>query len=401
MPNLKRLKFMKPFEQEFNNKSSSKKMEQDETKKNLVNFHLEIAKKIDNLIAEHEKETSIEESDSVQKEEIESSLASIVEIREPLKKRITISNFKTDIRTEVISNYLNFENKLLRVELSDRTDPGFKFVRNLEEPKDFVYIKNIEPNTTKDDDFHSKMLGGLDKSDEKTLMGFAHIKIRKKDEVKKLKTEKNKSKQTSPPKKMNGFTMVKKELEETKKEIEEKKKELELAEKKAKEEKEELKIKKKEKLEKEKEAEKRKKLEIKKAAMEAREKEKEQRKKAKVEERKKKLEAKIALKEESLRKKALKSKKKKIAKPEKEPVDLLKSKKKKEKTKASPLGFHHFILGKKEAKEENPILDEDIIQVLKIADELLEKLPEEVIDEFVNSENFALYEKVINKYKIK
>ena len=38
---------------------------------------------------------------------------------------------------------------------------------------------------------------------------------------------------------------------------------------------------------------------------------------------------------------------------------------------------------------------------LEITDNLLGKLPDEVIDEFVKSKDYELYEKVIKKYKIK
>jgi hypothetical protein len=44
-------------------------------------------------------------------------------------------------------------------------------------------------------------------------------------------------------------------------------------------------------------------------------------------------------------------------------------------------------------------LDEDIKKVLLITDNLLEKLPEEVINEFIKSKDFELYERVINKIK--
>lgn len=392
-----------------NPKPFSKKKKQDKIKKNSVDFHWEIVKKIDALIAEHEKETKSEE-------ESEDSLERIVEIREPHKRKLEAPNFKTDIRAENISNYLDFENEPFKVELSGRADPGFKFVRNLEEPKDIVYIKDLD-QLEKNDDFHSKMLGGLDKKNQKPTKGFARIKIRSREERAKILDAKNKPRQTSSSqniknvrekketKKVNGFTLVKEELEETKKEIEEKKKELELAEKKAKGEAEELKEKKKEKLEREKEGKKLKKLELKKAKIETKERERRLREKTKIEAKKKKLEAKTALKEEKLKRK-LESKKKKIGKPEKEPASVLKAsktddKKKKEKSKSSTTGLHHFILGKREVAEENPILDEDIIQVLRITDNLLEKLPNEVIDKFVQSEDFTLYEKVISKYKIK
>jgi len=45
--------------------------------------------------------------------------------------------------------------------------------------------------------------------------------------------------------------------------------------------------------------------------------------------------------------------------------------------------------------------DEDVEKLIPIIDSLLEKLPDEVIDEFAKSEDFTLYEKVISKYKNK
>jgi hypothetical protein len=45
-------------------------------------------------------------------------------------------------------------------------------------------------------------------------------------------------------------------------------------------------------------------------------------------------------------------------------------------------------------------VDKDLIQLLKITDDLLGKLPDEVIEEFSQSEDFTLYEKVMKKYDI-
>jgi hypothetical protein len=50
-------------------------------------------------------------------------------------------------------------------------------------------------------------------------------------------------------------------------------------------------------------------------------------------------------------------------------------------------------------KKENIFLDEDIKKVLLITDNLLEKLPEDVINEFIKSADFELYERVINRIK--
>ena len=50
--------------------------------------------------------------------------------------------------------------------------------------------------------------------------------------------------------------------------------------------------------------------------------------------------------------------------------------------------------------DEETTVDEDLIKLLKITDDLLGKLPEEVIKEFSQSEDFSLYEKVMKKYDI-
>ncbi|MBN1280255.1 MAG: hypothetical protein JXA00_01255 [Candidatus Thermoplasmatota archaeon] len=50
---------------------------------------------------------------------------------------------------------------------------------------------------------------------------------------------------------------------------------------------------------------------------------------------------------------------------------------------------------------ETPELDEDIINLLRVTDTLLGELPEDVINRFAESKDFALYEKVMTKYHIK
>jgi len=47
------------------------------------------------------------------------------------------------------------------------------------------------------------------------------------------------------------------------------------------------------------------------------------------------------------------------------------------------------------------IIDEDVRKLLSITDELLGKLPEEVIEEFAASDDFVLYQKVMNKIQKK
>ena len=55
----------------------------------------------------------------------------------------------------------------------------------------------------------------------------------------------------------------------------------------------------------------------------------------------------------------------------------------------------------KEEELESTLLDEDVKKLLVITDNLLGELPEEVIDKFAQSEDFELYSKVFQKYKIK
>jgi septal ring factor EnvC (AmiA/AmiB activator) len=47
-----------------------------------------------------------------------------------------------------------------------------------------------------------------------------------------------------------------------------------------------------------------------------------------------------------------------------------------------------------------PAMDEDTRKILKILDDLLENLPEEIVDKFAKSNDYLLYEKVLDAYKI-
>lgn len=50
-------------------------------------------------------------------------------------------------------------------------------------------------------------------------------------------------------------------------------------------------------------------------------------------------------------------------------------------------------------REKNRVPEEDIKRVLKISDELLEKLPDEEIERFLRSKDFQLYQKVMKRVK--
>jgi len=351
--------------------------------KNLVNFHLDTVKKIDALLEDLEKETKEQDE-----EKTVHTSRGLAELREPLKRK-TMPPLETE--PDFISEITDPDEGLFPTRPHRGLMPEFRFVKKLRESPDIVFIKKNVNDHVKDEEFHTRMIGSKDVETQKHTMGFAHIKIGKKDQKETIKQEK-KTPQTVNTKTItngenNGVTKTKKALEETKKEIEEKKKELEQAKIEAKEKEKELIKKMIEKEKKKKEDEKLRKLEMKKAEIESKKQEKELKKKAKIDEKKKKLEAKMALKEEKL-------KQKKLTKKDKEKHE---SKKEEEK----PPAFHRFVSGKKETIELNPLLDDDVRKVLLITDGLLEKLPEDVIDDFVKSKDFELYEKIINKYKIK
>jgi len=451
----------------FNPRPFSEKKKLDETEKNLVDFHLEMVKKIDTLIEEHEreKETVFEEvPDSISQEELEDSLEEIVEMREPFKRKLEIPDFKTEMQPESIFDNIDVEKEEFEITLPGEIHRDFKFVTNLEEPKDIVYVKNIESGHVKDDDLHSRMLDSQDKMTQNSTMGFARVRSKKKmANLKEQKTKNKKQKVISKTqnrgtevtttkkkksKKKNGLEKTRKEVEKARREVEKKKKELGVIEEEIKKKEKDLKRKKierirkkkeekqvkkvemeqsyipvnfnhrwrkfkekeKEELEKEEierqraEMEKLKKLELKKAKelakkkeKELKEKKKELEEKAKLEAKKKRLEAKHDLKEEMKKKEeAERQKELKMKTAEKKKTGIFTKKEK-----PSSLATKHSLSRKKNLEQEQPVLDDDIRKVLLITDNLLEKLPEDVIDEFVQSEDFSLYEKVISKYKVK
>ena len=119
-------------------------------------------------------------------------------------------------------------------------------------------------------------------------------------------------------------------------------------------------------------------------------------------ERQKRLEQKLKEKEEQ-KKKKLEEKQKLLAELEKK--KQLEKQKKEKKTETSEKKILPFfkITEKKETKTTEQTTqtswDEEVSQAITIIDNLLEQLPEETIDKFVQSEDFEIYEKVVKKYK--
>ena len=353
---------------------------------NLVDFHIEFTKKIDKMIDKNEKESR--DFQSIPKERLDFNLQDIVEIRSPWNKDVKTFEFNPEIKNECEWTEANEENNEIN--------------------KLFVGEK-----------------------EDKTVSGLGRIKVRKQE-----KTETSKNKKAIKTNNGNGFKKSKKELEETKEELERRKKELEEMERLAKEKEEELKHKAEEK----KKQKKLKEIEKKKRQKEAQRKEKERRKlekkaekerkklerekeiQLKKEEKLKKIEAEKLLKqqkeEEALTKKKkleMEKKRKQEAKrllKEKQLKEAIEEKERKEKEKEQKKKEKKSIVTTKEKPEEEKIQkqekeefdnewDEEVRQAFTIIDDLLENLPDEKIDEFVNSEDFQIYERVVSRYKKK
>ena len=222
----------------------------------------------------------------------------------------------------------------------------------LDEREEFFEIEppteipsRVEVGKEEETDVHSWMLG--DKETKRSFFGL-NIKFGTKGKA----PEKDQ-------KKINGVTKTKKEIEATKKEILVKKKELEETIKREKEEE----------------------LELKRI-------EEEKKKQGKL----KKLELKAKAKEDKIKEREAKKAQKELEK--KEGTKLFG--RKKESEAISPL-----LEDKKLATTEHIAWDDDLEKIFPIIDSLLDKLPEDVIDKFVKSKDFEIYERVMLKYKNK
>jgi len=413
MPNLKKCKETKlvrpelnaflavgafdPFtgKKKKNNPKQSKEVKKIEgPERETTDFHSDMEKKVDALIANMEKEKKPEEQSSIPQKKLEDDSKDITEQREHFRKKPEAPHFKTEIKSENDFDSFNTKDEVSEIKSPSKTQSESKIVKSSEEPKkDILNSKTTENEHINDKDILDQTSDEHNTSPKNSIISFTHhIKIRSKEEREKLKgsKEKSNSHETTPlsenlkfkvEKKKTGtnnvFTKTEIELEETK--IENERKELV-----------------------EHNNNKLRKLELKKAKKEARDKEKELEIKKLEEKKRRKLELKKAKRMEKAKGKNLvDSNQQNTPGDENLEQDWKKDKEHNEKNNSQTLEMDTLIVGKKEMEKEDFILDEDIKKVLLMTDTLLGNLPEEVIDEFVKSKDFSLYEKVINKYKIK
>jgi len=405
-----------------------------ENNENFVDFHLDITKKVDKVINENEKVNN-------QQDRQPETNINFVEIRKNWLKGPLSPEFKTDPQGNPIFNEVNIGEDLFEI----ISQPEFDNNINREDLYENTLVPTVEkPNK---EECKNILIDEEKQSSQKWLMGLSKIITKSKDkpnkEIEQEKTTETKSE------KHHRYTTIEKDLENTKKELERKKKEIEEIEKLTKQKEAELKVKKEEKKKQEKIKLKKLKKQKKLEKIKQKEKEKEEKRLLAEKIKKEKLEAQLKLKEE--KKLLAEQKKKEKIKLEQQlkKQKLLEERKKKEKLEAEqqlkkekteqeqkerekkkesekqvqppePTKDYDDLIetvAKKEIAtntklEEKPkiktkvteipeVIDEDVKKALIVIDNLLEKLPEETIDEFVNSKDFAVYEKVINKYKNK
>jgi hypothetical protein len=363
----------------FNPKPFSKSKNLKENNDNYVDFHLDIAKKVDEVISKNEKENHLQE------DQLETDIK-LVEVRKNWMKGPLTPEFKTDPQGKPIFNELNINDDLFEIE----TPPQFR--DDINDNRVDWYQDTLVPIVEKPEEEHENVLVDEEKEgSQKWLMGLGRIKVRTKNTPKK----ETKQEKTTKTVKHNGVTVVKKDLESAKKELEQKKKEIQEIERLAKQKEEELKKKKEERKKQEK-------LKIKEL--------KKQKKLEKLKEKERKKEEKRLLEEQKKKEKQPETQVK-PSETAKDYDDLIETVAKKEviedtkektpDTKTEEKEIEKPPEVKTKVTETPEVLDEDVRKALIIIDNLLEKLPEETIEEFVNSEDFAIYEKVVSKYKNK
>jgi hypothetical protein len=420
---------------------SKKPVPVESSEENSIDFHLTIIKKIDSLLAEHESETQTPESFRAPPI-IPAPAPAPIEPRPPMNKtlshrelawepiiepsctttRTIPEEFKTELTLNPEFKFITsqeFKGALFqirppaeeRVEIIDLStlvddNATFNKTTNLAIPKNHAQERPqtedhhhkrtevIDTRTLKQkiyEDVLNNAMKQAEQSEKKSQLYYLGSKDNNDKKQKKLEIE-----QTYIP---VDFEERSKELKEQQNEEEEQKQQQE------------------EKIHKqlEREHEKLEKLETKKAILEEKKQELKQKEKkphkkepqlartksdTKKQEKEQKRLQRLELKQVRIEEKRRKKEEKRAFKI-KQKQQRLKSKGKEKPQKLTKQKTESKSLFKKEKHPTSLELDEDIKKILLMTDTLLGELPEDVINRFAQSEDFELYEKVMNKYKIK
>jgi hypothetical protein len=385
----------------------------DKTEESIVDLQFDISKDVDRILEEHEIKSEEREPESFLKTRQELPLEEIIEIRNQEIKKPEIPHFSTELNSNNYYGELDKNKELFDVEIPN----------NIESSNENKHYLNPDYNNLNVEE---------NKKPQRYFMDLNRIKFWNKS------SNQNQGEQKKSQEQLNNFSNTKISLEKTKKDIEEQERTLGYANKLENQMKDELK----KKAEQKKREEKLRKLELKKKTKEdklrqlkaekakkqmIKEEKREQKDKLRGEKLKEKEIKKLELKRlnaeklkqqefdrlEKLKQKELKKLQEEKEKAEKQKQELIKQKEEELRLKKlqeesqgeikheEPPEMGKFIQKETITKDESPYLDDDVKKLLPIIDQLLEKLPDDVVDDFAQSENFALYEKVINKYKRK
>jgi hypothetical protein len=193
----------------------------------VVDLHLELVKKVDEIIDRHNRELTEINIETIATSNIPPALGDIVEQRNQNIRRPETSNFGQDFDQMPVFKEVAPGEELFDVEIPQDIPLGSTLtpVQNIQESQE-------EP----EEEFKSEMFVG--ETEKKTVWGHGKVKDNTKSKPQKQKTQQQPT---------NGISKAMMDLEETKRKIEAKKKELEVVEEKVKEKQEELKKKQKEK----------------------------------------------------------------------------------------------------------------------------------------------------------
>ena len=143
------------------------------SKRNLVDMHFDIAKKIDALIKEDEKESVIEDETAEFTSEQQTgnlSEKTHIESRGPIAKKIEMSTFDRDVQQKNTFNE-NIEN-LLRIDLPVAETPDFKFITALEPPKTTLKTEDSVIMPASNIDLLNRLIGTAGVTVQKKSKGF-------------------------------------------------------------------------------------------------------------------------------------------------------------------------------------------------------------------------------------
>ena len=405
---------------------------------NTIDFHLTMIKKIDSLLAEHEPETSVPESFHAPPT---IPAPAPIEPRPPMNKALSHREIAWEPTIEPPRTMTRTIPEEFKTELS--LNPEFKFITS-QEFKDTIFHMRppseerveildlsslVGDNTTfnKTTDFTIPKNHAKEKShpedhnhkrteviDTRTLKQKIYEDVLN-NAMKQAEQSEKKQLYFLSSKDNNDKKQKKLEIEQTyiPVDFEERSKEL----KEQQNEEEEQKQQQEQKIQKqlEREHEKLEKLETKKAILEEKKQELKQKDKKphkkeqqlartnrdlKKQEKKQKRLQRLELRQARIEEKRRKKEEKRALKA-KQKQQHLKSKGKEKQQKLTKQKTESKSLFKKEKHTTSLELDEDIKKILLMTDTLLGELPEDVINRFTQSEDFELYEKVMNKYKIK